>query len=147
MNPSTEPIQLVLSLLYITSLDASFMFGCVCSRYDFQCMFFIQIYRYTCAYSCTLLGIRLTTRGGVLTPLNLNVQILELGAFRFSRLLFRVAQRKRRSPADRPKAYHSKPPARLSSFPFVTCGIFCTVHIYISLCILAFASISDAILL
>jgi len=35
MNLSTEPVQLVLSHMYITSFDASFMFGCACSRYSF----------------------------------------------------------------------------------------------------------------
>jgi len=39
-NPSTEPIQLVLSHLYISSLDALFMFGCVCSRHGFVYMHF-----------------------------------------------------------------------------------------------------------
>ena len=34
------PMQQVLSYLYISSLDALFMFGCVCSRYDFQYMLF-----------------------------------------------------------------------------------------------------------
>jgi len=40
----------------------------------------IRIYRYTCACRCTPLGIRHTTRWGVLTPLHLRVQILELGS-------------------------------------------------------------------
>ena len=53
---------------------------CLCSRHDFQCMFMIRIYRCTCAYACTPLGIRNTTRWGVLTPLNPHVQILELEA-------------------------------------------------------------------
>jgi len=52
----------------------------------------IQIYRYTCAYLRTPLGSRLTTRWGVLTPLNLHIQILELGASGFSQLLTRVVQ-------------------------------------------------------
>ena len=62
MNLSTEPVQLVLSLLYISSLDVSFMFGCVCSRHGFQCMLLIRIYRYMCAYPCTPLGIHHTSR-------------------------------------------------------------------------------------
>ena len=35
----------------------------------------------------------ITTHRGVLTPLNPHVQVLELGAFGFSQLLIRVAQR------------------------------------------------------
>jgi len=27
--------------------------ACLCPRYDFQCMFMIRIYRYTCAYLCS----------------------------------------------------------------------------------------------
>ena len=46
---------------------------CLCSRHSFQCMFMFQIYRYTCAYLCTPLGIRITTRRGVLTPLDPHV--------------------------------------------------------------------------
>jgi len=38
-----------------------------------------RIYRYTCAYLCTPLGIHRITHWGVLTPLDLHIQILELG--------------------------------------------------------------------
>ena len=38
----------------------------------------IQLYQYTCAYLCTPLGIHHTTRWGVLTLLDLHVQILKL---------------------------------------------------------------------
>ena len=41
--------------------------SCLCSRHDFQCMFMTQIYRYTCAYLCSPLGIYITTRQGVLS--------------------------------------------------------------------------------
>ena len=41
--------------------------ACLCSRHGFQCMFIIQIYRYTCAYLCLPLGICITTRQGVLS--------------------------------------------------------------------------------
>jgi len=90
---------------------------CMCSRHDFQCMFMIQIYRYTCTYPYTPLDIQHTTRWRVLTPLDLHVQILELGAFEFSRLLIKDAQLKRESSADRLRPYPFKPLARLSSFP------------------------------
>ena len=46
MYLSTEPVQLVLSCLFISLLDALFMFGCICSRQGFQCILLIQIYRY-----------------------------------------------------------------------------------------------------
>ena len=47
---------------------------------------------YVCLLS-TPFGIRITTRRGVLTPLDPHVQVLELGACGFSQLLIRVAQR------------------------------------------------------
>jgi len=61
MNLSTKLVQLVLSHMYISSLDALFMFECVRSRYDFQYMLLTQIYRYTCVYLCTSLGTYFTT--------------------------------------------------------------------------------------
>ena len=59
--------------------------------YDMVSMFMIQIYRYTCAYPYSPSGFRITTRRGVLTPLDPHVQVLELGACGFSQLLIRVA--------------------------------------------------------
>ena len=50
----------------------------LCSRHSFQYLLMTWIYRYTCAYPCMPLGIRHTTRWGVLTPLTPYVQILEL---------------------------------------------------------------------
>ena len=41
--------------------------ACLCLRHSFQCMFMIQIYRYTCAYLCLSLRIHITTRRGVLS--------------------------------------------------------------------------------
>ena len=61
--------------------------------YDMVFMFMIRIYRYTCAYPYSPSGFRITTRRGVLTPLDPHVQVLELGACGFSQLLIRVAQR------------------------------------------------------
>ena len=61
--------------------------ACMFSRHGFQCMFIIQIYRYTSVYLCMPLGISITTRRGVLTPLNPHVQVSELGACGFSQLL------------------------------------------------------------
>ena len=68
-----------------------------------------RIYQYTCTYFYTLLGIHHTTRLGVLTPLNLHVQILELGAYGIFQLLIRDVQRKRGPSADRPEPYPSSP--------------------------------------
>jgi len=76
--------------------------SCLCLRHDFQCMFMTWIYRYTCAYLSTPSDFHITTRLGVLTPLDPHVQVLELGACAFSQLLIRVAQLRRESPADRP---------------------------------------------
>jgi len=62
MNQYAKPVQLVLSYMYISSLDALFMFGCLCSRHGFQCMLLIWIYQYKCTCLCTLFGINHTTR-------------------------------------------------------------------------------------
>jgi len=72
-------------------------------------MFMIQIYRDTCAYLCTLLGIRNTTRWEILTPLDPHVHISQLGAYGF----FQMLQRKRGSSADRLKPHSLSPPAWL----------------------------------
>jgi len=107
---------------------------CLCQRHDFQCMFMIQIYRYTCAYLCSPLGIRITTRRGVLTPLDPHVQVSEFGACGFSQLLIKVAQLKRGSPADCLKPHPSRPPCVSSSFPSVNSWslLYCS-YSYISL--------------
>ena len=82
----------------------------------FNTSFLTRIYRYTCAYLCTPLGIHHTTYWRVLTPLDLHVQILKLGACGFFLLLIRDAQKKRRSSADYLEPHPFRPPARLSSF-------------------------------
>jgi len=115
MNLSTEPVQLVLSHLFIPSLDVSFLFMCACA-YNFQRKFMIWIYRYMCAYLCTPLGIRNTTLWGALTPLDAHVQILELKACGFSLLLIRVAQRKRGSAEDPLRLYPSRSPCSALEF-------------------------------
>jgi len=110
-------------------------FVCLCSRHDFQCLFMIRIYRYTCVYLCTPLGIRITTCWGVLTPLNPHVQVSKLGACEFSQMLIRDAQLKRGSLADCPKPYPSRSPVRLSSFPYVNSWapfvLFILVHLLV----------------
>ena len=60
---------------------------CLYSQHDFLDMFMIRIYRYTCVYLCTPLGIRITTHWGVLTPPDPHVQVSELAACGFSQLL------------------------------------------------------------
>ena len=113
--------------------------ACLCPRHSFQCMFMIRIYRYMCAYLSTPSGIRITTRRGVLTPLDPHVQVLELGTCGFSQLLIRVAQLKRGSPADRPEPHPSRPPYSALEFscygsepPFV---LFILVHpLYSRIC-------------
>ena len=81
---------------YLISLTISLSaFVCMYSRHGFQCLFINLIYRYTCAFLCTPFGIHHTTRWGVLTPLDPHIQIPELGACRFLRLLIKNAQRKR----------------------------------------------------
>ena len=51
--------------------------ACWYSRHGFQCIFMTWIYQYTCAYLSTPSGFRITTRRGVLTPLDPHVQVLE----------------------------------------------------------------------
>ena len=66
MNLSTEPVQLILSLLYISSFDTSFMFMCACADYtDFNTCLLTRICQYTCDCLCTPFGIHHTTRWGV----------------------------------------------------------------------------------
>jgi len=60
-------------------------------------------------YLCTPFGIRITTHWGVLTPLDPYVQVSELGACEFSRLLIRVSQQKSGSSANRLKPYSFRP--------------------------------------
>jgi len=67
--------------------------ACLCSRYSFQYIIMIQFYRYTWAYLCTPLGIHITTRRGVLTPLDPHVQVLELEVCGSSQLLTWEVQR------------------------------------------------------
>jgi len=63
-----------MSIPYLISL-ALYLLAPVrlCPRHDFQYMFMIRIYRYTCAYLCSPLGICITTHRGVLTPLDPHV--------------------------------------------------------------------------
>jgi len=122
--------------------------ACLGSRHGFQCMSMILIFWYTCAYLCTPLGIRITTRRGVLTPLDPYVQVSELGTCEFSQLLIRVAQLMRGSPTDRLKPHPSRFPCTSLEFSF--CKLMnapCTVHTCTSLCILAIALIGDVIFL
>ena len=122
MNLFIKPVQLVLSLLYILLLDASFMFMYSCTHDTIfnTCYFDLDLSIHMC-FPCTLLGIRHTTRWGVLTPLNPHVQILELGACGFSQLLIRVAQQKHNGSAkDQFGTLPFQPPCAPSSFPVVT---------------------------
>ena len=132
MNLSTEPIQLVLSLLYISSFDVSFMFGCVCSRYGFQCMLLIRIYQYMCSCPYTPLGIHHTTRWGVWLPWICMFRSWSLD--HDGHPVDRVAQRKQMDQRrTSPGPYHYSPPAHLSNFPFVTCERILYYSLYIFL--------------
>ena len=81
--------------------------ACLCPRHGFQCTFMTWIYQYTCAYLCSSSGFRITTRRGVLTPLDPHVQVLELERVDSPTLL------KRRSPADRPEPHPFRSPTWL----------------------------------
>jgi len=117
-SPALIIVRYACSLLDITILLPALI--CMCSRHNFQCMFINRIYRYTCAYPCRHLTFTTPLVGEFLTPLDSHVQIPELGACGFSRLLIRDAQRKRGSSTDRLRPYPFRLPARLSSFYFVT---------------------------
>jgi len=74
-----------MSIPYLISLAIYLLaLVCLCSWHGFQCMFMIQIYRYTCAYLCTPFGISITARWRILTPLDPHVQVSEIGAYGFS---------------------------------------------------------------
>jgi len=92
---STSPLLLsyyTICILYLISLAISLLAPVYqCSWHSFQCMFMIQIYRYTFAYLCIPFGISITTHWGVLTPLDPYVQVAELRACGLSRLLIREA--------------------------------------------------------
>ena len=61
-------------------------------------------------------------------------QILELGAYGFSRMLIRDVQLKHGSSANHLKPYSSRSPTFLQGFPFVTCEhLLCYSLLYISL--------------
>jgi len=131
-------------ILLATSLPAL-----VCCDHDtvYNTCSSTRIYRYTCTYLCPPLGIHHTTRWGVLTPLNLHVQIPEFGACGSFRLLIRDAQRKRGFSADRLEPHPSRSPYSSPEFSFCNLSIFCTIHNCISLCILAFVPIGNVIFL
>jgi len=74
---------------------------------------------YTCACLYMPHGLIFVLIRLLLTTMDLHVQILELGASKFSPFLIRVAQWKRGSSADHPEPFSSRPPARLSNFPII----------------------------
>ena len=147
--PPVSCSYLTMSIPYLISLAIYLPTSvCLSSRDGFQCMFTIRIYRYTCAYLCSPLGIHITTRRRVLTPLDPYIQVSEFGACGFFRILIRVAQLKSESPAVHLKPYLSRPPC--ASLEFFFCKLvsaLCTTQTCTSSCILAFALIVDVILL
>jgi len=128
---------------HLLSLSCS---ACLCSRYGFQCIFMIQIYRYTCAYLCTPLGISITTCWGVLTLLDPHIQ----GSW--SLWILPVADLRSVAVAwisSRPSEALSFQALR-ASLEFSFCKLvsaFYTVHTCTSLYILVFAPIGDVIFL
>jgi len=128
-------VPYLISQLYISSLTVSLplLYACTHDTFFNTCLS-IQIYRYTCACLCTPLGIYHTTRWEVLTPLNLHVQILDLGPWWTSWW----SESHSDSVMDQQLTIHSHilpgTPTRLSSFPFVTHEhiLYCS-YSYISL--------------
>ena len=140
MNLSTKHVQLVLS----HHLKPHSCSG-ICSRHDFQCMFFIQIYRCTCACPCTPLGSLLTTRWWVSDspgsacpdPRAWRLRILPVADQRCTVKAWIIGR-----PSE---SFPSRPTTQLSSFPLVTREHFLYCSYLISLCILAFIAIGDVI--
>jgi len=128
-------------ILYLISLTISLPAPvCLCSWYGFQYkLFWFRFIDTLVLIPAHHLTFTTPLVGEFLTPLNLHVQISELGACGFSWLLIRDAQLKRGSSADRLRPYPSRPSARLSSFLFVTRERLLYCSLVISLYILAFA--------
>ena len=121
---------------HISYLDASFMFMFMCAcAHDtvFNTCSLIRIYRYTCAYPCTPLGIHHTTCWGVFdSPVS---SCPDPGAW--SLWILPVADQRCTAVAwiiD-----------RLSDDNFVTRERLCTIHTCVSLRILTIARISGVI--
>ena len=111
----------------------------------FQCMFMIRIYRYTCVYICTPLGIQITTRWRVLTFLDPHVQVSELALTWI--LLLRIKLTLRSGQASYSSSPFLAPPGWLAASPANSGAPFCTVHTYIYPCILTIAPIGEVIFL
>ena len=79
MNLSTEPVQLVLSLLYISLLDASFMFRVYAHDMIFNACFLFRFIDTRVLILTHHLAFITPLVEEFLTPLDLHVQILELG--------------------------------------------------------------------
>ena len=135
-----------MSLPYLISFAVYLLTSaCLCSRRDFQCMFMIRIYQYTCAYPCLPFGIHHTTHSGVLTPLVLMSRSWSLEHVDSPSCWseWRSGSVDLQQPVQSPIL--SGPPVRLLSFPVMTLSLLCTVHTCTSLCNLAIAHISDVI--
>ena len=136
-----------LIISWVVPLDITcFISTCLCSQRGFQCTFMIRIHWYTCAYPCSPPGFRITTRLG--SSDSSGSSCPGLGAWTEGdsfcwgpSLLLRSRQT---SCSFSPIL---APPSWLAASLAISWAPFCTVHICTSLCILAFAPISDVIFL
>ena len=134
MNLSTEPVQLVLTLMYISSLMSHSCLGVYAHDTIFHACFWFEFIDTPVLVPARHLAFITSLVGEFLTPLDPHLQILKFGACGFSRLLIRDASWKCGSSADRLEFFFSGPPARLSSFLFITHEhlLYC-LYLYISL--------------
>ena len=143
----TTRIPFLQSPVLILSYHEYFLFDITCSMSTSSCMFMLttrfSMHDYDSVLSLHVCLSLLATWHSYhhspgefyLTPLDPHVQVMELGACGFPQLLIRVAQLKHGSPADRLEPYPSRPPVRLSSFPFVNSWapliLFTLVHPFV----------------
>ena len=137
-----------ISLPWLTSYAVYLLApACLYSRYGLQCMFMTWIYRYTCAYLCLPLGIRITTLRGVLSDSSGSSCP---GFEAWSMWILPVADQSGAAEAwipSRPSwALSFQTPCASLEFSFYKLmSPICIVHTCIPLCILAFAPIGDVI--
>ena len=135
MNLSTEPVQLVLSHLFITSLDVSFLFMCACAHdtvfntysFDSNLSTHVCLFPYATWHSSQYsLGSFWPPGFSCLDPEAWRLWILSVVYQRCAAVAWIIGRLS--------KALSFQAPARLSSFPFVTRErlLYCS-YLYISL--------------
>ena len=114
MNLCIDPVRLVLSHLFIPSFDALFLFGCMLTTRFLMHAFNSDLSIHMC------LSLHATWHSPLVgefpSPLDPHVQILELRACGFSRLLIRVRSECMDHRQTSPGPYPSRPPCLFLEF-------------------------------